>query len=119
MKKLSLTSALFVVATVAIAVSSALLPLVTGYGTWLFQLLVFRSWHIVAYVNSGMYGNSHPAAVFVVAGIANVALFLLPAFPIHIIGRNRCPVLSTIAIFGLALFQISCLFVLFPATDGP
>jgi hypothetical protein len=109
----------FLGCAVVVAGSGAFLPLVTGYGTVLFQLLVLNSWYCIALMTSGMSADNHSAVVFLTAAVANALLFLILAVPIHVVSRDRCPIIGAVTLIGLALFHVSSLFVLFPATDGP
>ena len=105
--------------TAIVGLSTALLPSVTGYGTILFQIVVLNAWGIVARNTSGKFADQHHAPVWVVALILNLILYLIPATGIWLGLRNRKSLLCMIAIAGWCLFYLSCLFVLFPATDGP
>jgi hypothetical protein len=106
-------------ATGAVAASTAFLAGVTGYGTFLGQLVVLGAWGLVAAVTSGTYADYHSPIVWSVAFVLNLVFFLAPAWLIWRKGRIRWPVGSSIAILAWCTFYLASLFWLFPATDGP
>lgn len=105
--------------TALVGLSTVLLPSVTGYGTVLCQIVVLNAWSIVARITSGKFADQHHAPVWVVAFFLNLTLYLVPATGIWIGLRKDKSLLCMISISGWCLFYLSCLFVLFPATDGP
>jgi len=106
-------------AATTVALTTATLPSITGYGTNLFQLVVLGAWGIVAHFSSGPFADRHPSVVWPVALVLNLAVFLVIALPVWAVFRNRAPrVASTANIFWL-LFYVSMLYFLFPATSGP
>ena len=102
-----------------VGASTALLPSVTGYGTVLFQLVALGAWSIVAQLSSGRFADLHHGPVWAVAFCLNLTLFLIVAVPIYRFTRGRVPLAGVIALASWMLFYLGCLFVLFPATDGP
>jgi len=102
-----------------IAVSTAFLPWITGYGTVLFQVIVFGAWAIVAAVSSATFADQNHGPMWLVAVVLNVAVFSLPGFAMLFLTRNRCPRLGVVGLSAWAAFYLLALFVLFPATDGP
>ena len=83
--KVLLTSA------VIIALTTATLPYITGYGTNLFQIIVLGAWGIVAHFSSGLFADRHHGLVWPVALPLNIVAFLAIAVPIWLVFRNRAP----------------------------
>ena len=106
-------------ALLVVAASTALLPSISGYGTSLFQIVVLGGWSIVAAVTSGSFADLHHFPVWSVAAILNLGLFALPAFAIVLLTRKRRPLFGASLVAVWLVFYLACLFVLFPATDGP
>ena len=102
-----------------VALSTTALPSVTGYGTQLFQFVVLGAWAIVAAASSGMFADTHKAAVWTVALFANLLAFSVVAIPIWAVTRKWTPRAGTITLIAWTAFYLAALFVLFPATDGP
>lgn len=109
----------FFVGLVVVAVSSVLLPTVTGYGTQLFQAVVLGAWSLVANFTSSGFADQHDGVVLSVAAILNVALFGIPALVSFVLLRNRAPGLCVSLLGTWVVLYLACLFLLFPATDGP
>jgi hypothetical protein len=102
-----------------VAVSSAGLAAVRGYGTVLFQLVVLGAWSIVARLSSGMFADRHQGIVWLVILVVNVSIFSLIGIPVWLLSRNRLPKWGTLIIVCWTIFYMAMLFILFPATDGP
>ena len=102
-----------------VAMSTAVLPAITGYGTQLFQIVVLVAWGLVARATSGAFADQHDFVVWVVALLLNVLLFSIPAGAVFLMLRRRAPQLCTVLIAAWLLFYLASLFFLFPATDGP
>lgn len=104
---------------VVVALSTAALPFVTGYGTVLSQLIVLTAWGIVARLTSGRFADLHHGPVWIVALVLNLVAFSVLAAPIWAISRARASKLSSIAIAIWCAVYVGLLFILVPATDGP
>lgn len=105
--------------TATVGASTAVLPVVAGYGTWLSQLVVLGAWSLVAGLTSEAYADQHEAAVWVAAFVLNVLLFFVPAVLVWLAVRKRWPhMCSGLLVTGCVVYLAS-LFVLFPASDGP
>jgi hypothetical protein len=109
----------FVASLGAVAASSLALPWVGGYGTVLFQVVVFGAWSLLAKMTSQIYADRHHAPLWLLALILNVLLYAVPATAIWAFTRKRWPRFSAYALLGWGAFYLASLFVLFPATDGP
>lgn len=109
----------FLLLTALVAISTAGLPSVTGYGTQLFQVIALGAWLLIERVTSGVYAAEHHTAVWVVALFVNVLVFWLIAGPLWVVTRRRQPLLGLAGLVGFTAFYIGSLFWLFPATDGP
>jgi hypothetical protein len=107
------------VTTGAVGASTAVLPAIGGYGTILFQVVVLGAWGIVASVSSSESADLNRGAVWFVALLLNVLLFLVPAVLIWLITHRRWPQVSTVSLITWCVVYLAALFVLFPATDGP
>jgi hypothetical protein len=95
------------------------MPLVSGYGTVLGQVVALGGWGLLASVSSGTFADQHHPFVWLVAAALNIALFSIVAVPTYFMLRRRAPrSYAILAVLWLALY-VCCLFVLFPATDGP
>jgi hypothetical protein len=88
------------IATGAVGASTAILPTIGGYGTILFQAVVLGAWAIVASLTSGEYADLNHGAVWLVALLLNVLLFLVPALALWLITRKRWPEASTISLIA-------------------
>jgi hypothetical protein len=107
-------------ASCALVIASTLaLPLVSGYGTNLFQTVVGGAWGIVASVSSDAFADLHKLVVWLVAAVLNVVLFSIPAACVLFSTRTRWPVAGTFLLAFWLIFYAASLFILFPATDGP
>ena len=109
----------FLVATAVVLTSTVALPFITGYGTNLFQVVALGAWGLVALVASGEFADLNHWVVWPVAAILNLALFSIPALAIFLTTRKRSGVFFTVTLSLWLAFYLACLFVLFPATDGP
>jgi hypothetical protein len=108
-----------VVCSAIVASSTLLLPAVTGYGSILYQWIVFGSLHLVAWLLSPALAQPSDVPFWIVAGLVNVAVFFLPAGFIWAAASRRWPRGSVALLLAWTLFYLLCLFMLFPATDGP
>ena len=102
-----------------VAASTIALPSVGGYGTVLFQVVVFNAWAIVAAATSQLYADHHHAPVWILALLLNVALYGIPATLIWGLTRAKWPRASTWLMLCWCAFYLASLFVIFRATDGP
>ena len=102
-----------------VGASTAVLPSVSGYGTYLYQLVVLGAWSIVAAASSGMFADTHHALVWTVVLFVNLITFSIVAVPVWAVARNWKPSVGVIALVMWTAFYLAALFVLFPATDGP
>lgn len=105
--------------TGAVAASTALLSLATGYGTLLSQAVVLGSWGVVARLVSSGFADQHDGIVWGVVALINSLLFLTPALAIYAVTRRKQPRLGAGLLLGWCLFYLASLFWLFPAGDGP
>lgn len=108
-----------VVCLVLVALSTLAFPYVSGYGMQLFQVVALGAWALVAAVTSGMFADQHHLVVWPLAAVLNTVLFSLVALPLYFLLRRRAPMLVSVALLAWFVFYVACLFVLFPATDGP
>lgn len=108
-----------VTSSLVVAVSTACLAAVPGYGTVLFQLVVLGAWSIVARFSSGMFADRHQGIVWGVTLLLNMVGFSLVGLPLWLLSRKRLPKWGTTLIVCWTVFYISMLFILFPATSGP
>src|SRR5436309_3373148 len=102
-----------------VATSTLLFPIVTGYGTILFQLIVLNAWGAVADVSSGSFADRHHTPAWILAGLINLAMFSVPALRLYLPTRTRWPRFTVVSLWSWLGFYVLALFVLFPATDGP
>jgi len=109
----------FLVAALVVLISTAALPFITGYGTNLFQVVALGALSLVASLTSNKFADLGHWAVWLVAGILNVVLFSIPAFVLFFATRKRPGVFFALPVSLWLMFYLACLFVLFPATDGP
>jgi hypothetical protein len=103
----------------AVGLSTIGLPWIRGYGMVLSQLVVLGAWGLVAAASSGRYADLHHGPVWLAALFLNLVLFLIPAGIFFLTTRRRWPLVSAAGIAIFCAFYLSCLFFLFPATDGP
>jgi hypothetical protein len=109
----------FLLASVAVAASTAAFPSVSGYGTVLFQLVVFTAWALLERATSGTYAAQHHGVLWIIAAIVNVVAFWILAVPLWALLRRHSQVIAFLALTGFWAVYIASLFWLFPATDGP
>lgn len=109
----------FVLLTAVVAMSTAVLPEVTGYGTQLFQVVVLGAYAILAMLISDQYADGNNAVVWVIALFTNVLAFWLIAAPLWALTRRRHQTIGVTVLVMSTVFYLAMLFVLFPATDGP
>ena len=113
---------IFAALSILIALTTLAFPFVTGYGTQLFQIILFTGWRIVAKATSQLYADSNLVTVTALAAVVNVFAFWLVAAPVWALTRRRRPFVQLVGLMGLMLFAalyVGSLFWLFPATDGP
>ena len=109
----------YLASSAAVAASTFALPSATGYGTNLSQIVVLSAWSLIALVTSGEFADNHHVIVWLLAGLINVFLFSIPAAVAYALLRNRNSVVCIAVLMVWLVFYLACLFVLFPATDGP
>jgi len=107
------------VSLIVVALSSVALPFVTGYGTQLCQIVVLGGWALVAAATSHTFADQNHFVLWPIVTILNLVLFSLIAAPSYFILRRRAPAFSSLFLLAWLVFYLCCLFVLFPATDGP
>ena len=116
---MKMTDMVLICSGMVVGTATAMFPQVTGYGTILFQLVVFSAWRIVALLSSDRFADLHHGVLFSVAFLINLAAFFLVAAPIWALCRNRASRFGSVLLLSWLLFYVACLFFLFPATDGP
>jgi hypothetical protein len=109
----------FVLASIAVAVSTAAFPSVKSYGTVLLQIVAFTAWTLLERVTSGEYASHHHGVLWIVAALVNVFGFWILAVPLWALARKRSQSVALSALAGLCALYIASLFWLYPATDGP
>ena len=110
---------IFLTSAATVALTTATLPYVTGYGTVLDQLVVLGALSLVAHFSSGPFAEHHHSVVWPVALALNLIAFLSIAIPLWAIFRKRAPRVASLATICWLLFYVSMLYFLFPATNGP
>lgn len=110
---------MLVVVTVLVALTTAALYAVTGYGTVLYQIVMLSAWGAVAKIASPAYADSHAVPLLAATLVLNLVYFLIPAVPAWLVLRKRWPRTSAGVSALWCIFYVACLFILFPATDGP
>jgi hypothetical protein len=113
------TNRILFICTLVVAASTLILPSVGGYGTVLYQIVVLGAWGILAAMTSGRYADFHHGRMFTIALVLNLLIFLVPAGLLWLFTRRRWSTQGAVAIAVWCAFYLSCLFFLFPATDGP
>ena len=108
-----------VLSFVVVAISTIPFPWVTGYGTNLFQIVALAAWALLAKFSSEEYADLHHAPLWTLALILNLILFAVPATLLWLPSRTRWPRASACMVATWCVFYVACLYVLFPATDGP
>jgi hypothetical protein len=106
-------------ATAIVALTTATLPYITGYGTILFQIVALGAGDIVAHFSSQLFADHHQGVIWSVALLLNMVLFLAIAIPVWAVFRNRAPRVASTANICWLLVYVSMLYFLFPATSGP
>jgi hypothetical protein len=109
----------FLGALATVAASTCAFPLVSGYGTLLFQLVVLGGWSLLAAVTSGTFADQHHAVLWPIVVLVNVFVFSLVAGPVYFAMRRRGPQSCALMLAVWLVFYLCSLFFLFPATDGP
>ena len=105
--------------TVAVAASTAALPWIDGYGTILYLNVVLSGYAMVAAITSEKYADMHHGPVWLAILLVNLSAFLVPALVMFYSTRRRWPKGSAVGLCAWTFLYLLCLFVLFPATDGP
>ena len=72
---------MLLIAASTVALTTATFPYVIGYGTNLFQIIVFNGWGIVAHFSSGLFADRHHSVVWLVSLVLNLVVFLVIALP--------------------------------------
>src|SRR5258708_34958863 len=112
-------TAFFLACLVVVALTTPVLFGVHCYGTALLQLVVLGGWGIVEAASSGEFADHHHWLVMVSAVFLNVILFAVPAGIVVAASRLRSVLFAKLALMAFLGFYALCLFVFFPATDGP
>lgn len=102
-----------------VAASTLFLSQVKGYGTVLFMAIGLAAWGIVAAATSHKFADQQDVVMWTVAGVLNVGLFSVPATVLYFGLSQSAPQLCRGMLIGWTILYMACLFVLFPATDGP
>lgn len=92
---------------------------VTGYGTILYQIVVFSAMGILDSLTSGGYADTHHRIVWITAAAISLTIFLIPEAVMWFSARKRWPVIFSAVTCVWCGFYLLSLFCLFPATDGP
>jgi hypothetical protein len=103
----------------AVGFSTAFFPVVSGYGTVLYQVVGLSGWAILAALTSDLYADTHDIPLTLAALIVNVLLFLIPGTVIWFLLRRHWPRACVAILLVWCAFYLASLFILFPATDGP
>ena len=104
---------------VAVALSTIGLPYVSGFGTVLGQAVALGGWALLSAFSSNIFADQNHQFVWPIAVVLNVVLYSTVAIPVYFLFRRRS-VAVTVGVLAVWLaFYLACLFVLFPATDGP
>lgn len=106
-------------AMAVVALSTTVMPYITGYGTLLFQVVGFSAWGIVAAITSGKFADQHHAVVWPTALLINLVMFSIPALLPYWVGKRKSFIFGAVGIVAWLALYLGMLFVLFPATDGP
>jgi len=106
-------------AAVMVALTTATLPFVTGYGTNLPRLILLgASWPIS---RLGYSPTAIQSVLWPVDLALNMVLFLAIAIPVWAVFRNRAPKIASAAIISWLLFYLSMLYFIprhrWPLTD--
>jgi hypothetical protein len=109
----------FLLASMAVAVSTAAFPSVKGYGTVLFQIVAFTAWTLLERVTSGEYASQHHGVLWILAALVNVFGFWILGVPLWALVRNSSQSVALSALVGFCVLYIASLFWLYPATVGP
>jgi hypothetical protein len=109
----------FIKAVFMVFLATLTLPHISGYGTILYQFLIFRSWGMVKSYTSASFADQHSLIVWLLVGSLTLALFLIPAGIIVLFSRRFFSAYDRAFLMVWTFFFIACLFFLFPATDGP
>ena len=103
----------------AAAVATVGMPYISGYGTVLAQVVGLGAWGLLAWVSSGAFADQNHQFLWPIAALLNVTLFSIVAIPVYLLFRRRAQAVAAVITVVWLLFYVACLFVLFPATDGP
>ena len=106
-------------ATALVAAASALLPVVGGYGTVLYQNVTLYGWHLAEIMTSNRFAYDHRAFSWSVAAVLSVLSFLLPAVAVLLVCKRRWQTIGAAVVATWCCVYIACLFLVFPATNGP
>ena len=116
---MSIADKVFFVSSLTVAGSTAGLWLVTGYGTWFLQLVVFGAYALIARLSSNMFAEHHHGTWLAVTFLLNMVSFSVVGVPLWMVARKHFPKSGTLLLICWTAFYVSMLFILFPATDGP
>ncbi|MEP6592709.1 MAG: hypothetical protein ABJC51_03410 [Acidobacteriota bacterium] len=117
--KTQLIDRALLVTSAIVALTTAVFPTVTGYGTHLLQIVEFTAWALLAGVTSGSFADQHHGILWVIVSGVNVFTFWIVAVPFWALMRRRSQSVGLSALLGVSAFYIASLFWLFPASDGP
>jgi hypothetical protein len=101
------------------ALSTVGMPYIEGYGTVLAQVVGLGAWALVAAASSGIFADQHHQFIWPIAASLNVILYSVVATPVYFLLRRRAPKVLLVFLLLWLTFYVACLYVLFPATDGP
>lgn len=109
----------FVVTVLLVLCSSFLLANLPGYGTLLSQFLVLSGWGLISALTSPQFADTHPDWALLAAALLNTIVFVIPALLIRLLFRSRNALHGVSAMIIWLLVYMACVFLLFPARDGP
>ncbi len=103
----------------AVALSTISLSFVSGFGTVLGQVVALGAWSLLSAISSGAFADQNHQFLWPIAAVLNTVLYSIVAVPAFFIFRRRSVSVTIGFLIIWVAFYLACLFVLFPATDGP
>jgi hypothetical protein len=108
--------------TVAIIIAflaAMLFPWITGFGTVLFQMIIFcLAWRIVAIVLH-VSPIEHEYLVIATCGVINASVVGIAVCMLHFATQRLSRWVFQACLLIFVVLYLCCLFILWPATDGP
>jgi hypothetical protein len=105
--------------TAVVGAATLVCPFLSGYGTVLGQIVGLGGYILLEALLTTEMAEKHIPLIWVVAIVINVGLYFVPALELLHATRKRWPTACVTLLIAWCLFYLACLFVLFPATDGP